>query len=163
MLSFRRSTYEDIPRLLEIYSVARTTMRESGNLTQWPDTYPSYEILSNDISRENSYVIENNGKIIATFAFIIGEDPTYKVIYNGEWLDDTKPYGTIHRIASDRSQNHILESVISWCFLKIDNVRIDTHKDNIIMRHLLKKQNFKYCGIIYLLNGDERLAFQRLL
>lgn len=138
-------------------------MRESGNLTQWPDTYPSYEILSNDISRENSYVIENNGKIIATFAFIIGEDPTYKVIYNGEWLDDTKPYGTIHRIASDRSQNHILESVLSWCFLKIDNVRIDTHKDNIIMRHLLEKQNFKYCGIIYLLNGDKRLAFQRLL
>ena len=30
------------------------------------------------------------------------------------------------------------------------------------MQHNLLKHGFTYCGIIYLLNGDERLAYQRI-
>ena len=40
------------------------------------------------------------------------------------------------------------------------NLRIDTHRDNVIMRHVIDLYGFTYCGIIYLLNGDERLAYQ---
>ena len=43
------------------------------------------------------------------------------------------------------------------------NIRIDTHRDNRIMQHVLEKFGFTYCGIIYLLSGDERLAFQKEL
>ena len=32
--------------------------------------------------------------------FIIGADPTYEVIEDGAWPDNS-PYGTIHRIAGD--------------------------------------------------------------
>ena len=31
------------------------------------------------------------------------------------------------------------------------------------MRHLMEKHGFDYCGIIYLANGDERLAFQKTI
>jgi len=31
-----------------------------------------------------------------------------------------------------------------------------------IMQHNLLKHGFSYCGIIYLLSGDERLAYQRI-
>ena len=41
------------------------------------------------------------------------------------------------------------------------NIRIDTHRDNRIMRHNIEKHGFAYCGIIYLANGDERLAYQK--
>ncbi len=34
-----------------------------------------------------------------SFAFILGEDPTYQQI-DGAWLND-QPYGTIHRIAGN--------------------------------------------------------------
>ena len=30
------------------------------------------------------------------------------------------------------------------------------------MQHILQKHGFRYCGIIYLLNGDERLAYQKI-
>lgn len=40
------------------------------------------------------------------------------------------------------------------------NIRIDTHRDNRIMQHNILKYGFSYCGIIYLLSGDERLAYQ---
>jgi len=29
------------------------------------------------------------------------------------------------------------------------------------MRNILHKNNFTYCGIIYLENGEERLAYQK--
>jgi RimJ/RimL family protein N-acetyltransferase len=35
------------------------------------------------------------------------------------------------------------------------NVRIDTHKDNVPMRNLLKKMGFTHCGVIRLLDKDE--------
>lgn len=41
-----------------------------------------------------------NEKVVGVFVFIIGEDPTYRVIYQGAWRSETE-YGTIHRIASD--------------------------------------------------------------
>ena len=36
------------------------------------------------------------------------------------------------------------------------------HRDNHIMQHLLAKHGFSQCGIIHLLNGDERLAYQKV-
>jgi hypothetical protein len=32
-----------------------------------------------------------------------------------------------------------------------------------IMRHNILKHGFTYCGIIYLLSGDERLAYQKVV
>ena len=38
---------------------------------------------------------------------------------------------------------------------------LDTHRDNIPMQKVLARNDFTYCGIIYLENGDERLAFNK--
>ncbi|MBR1526072.1 MAG: hypothetical protein IJ640_05360 [Prevotella sp.] len=51
---------------------------------------------------------------------------------------------------------------MDYCFGITDNIRIDTHRDNRIMQHLMQKEGFTYCGIIYLDNGDERLAYQKM-
>ena len=40
------------------------------------------------------------------------------------------------------------------------NIRIDTHRDNLVMQHLLADEGFSYCGVIHCWSGDERLAFQ---
>ncbi|HNZ83431.1 MAG TPA: GNAT family N-acetyltransferase, partial [Sedimentibacter sp.] len=48
-----------------------------------------------------------------------------------------------------------------WCFEKCRNLKIDTHRDNIPMQNLLNKNGFIRCGIIYLENGDERIAYQK--
>ena len=31
------------------------------------------------------------------------------------------------------------------------------------MQHCIKQYGFTYCGIIYLANGDERLAYQKII
>ena len=51
-------------------------MRESGNMNQWTDGYPSREVLENDIRNADSYVVcDLNNVPVATFACIVGEDP----------------------------------------------------------------------------------------
>jgi len=135
-------------------------MRESGNLKQWTDGYPSAEVFGYDIAQGVSYVVEEEGACVGTFALVPGPDVTYAKIYEGQWLNDA-PYYVIHRIAGRRNTKGILKMVLDYAFARTNNVRIDTHRDNVIMRHLLQKLGFQYCGIIYLLNGDERLAFQR--
>jgi RimJ/RimL family protein N-acetyltransferase len=42
------------------------------------------------------------------------------------------------------------------------NMRIDTHSNNLPMRRVLEKNGYQYCGIIYVRDGSERLAFQKL-
>lgn len=86
-------------------------MRSKGNLTQWNDGYPSVEIITEDIDNGNSYVFVENDEIVGTFAFIIGEDPTYQVIEDGEW-HSSKIYGTIHRIASSGKAKGLAKTCI---------------------------------------------------
>lgn len=172
-IKIRHTRYDDIPRLMEIYNDARQIMYDSGNLNQWDESYPSEETIRDDISKNISYVIDNEGIIVGTFMFIEGPDATYAQIFEGEWPNDN-PYFVIHRLAaaksirkniseSNKSVAHsgkgIAEICFNWAMTRTKTLRIDTHKDNVIMHHILRKYGFKYCGIIYLANGDPRDAY----
>lgn len=158
----RRTLSRDIPRLMQLFALARETMRSDGNLSQWAGGYPDEAAVRRDMARRVSYVIVEGRKVIGTFAFIPGAEPTYRRIYRGRWLDRETPYGTIHRIAGDPAYSGIFATCLAWCWERMPNIRIDTHRDNRIMQALLVKQGFQYCGIIYLLDGAERLAFQKI-
>lgn len=159
--TIRHASMADLPVILDLRNQAREIMRSYGNVNQWPEGYPLQEKFENDIEQGHSYVMtDGKGVIVGTFALIPGPDVTYKVIYNGQWLDD-EPYYVIHRIASTPGSHGILDALLDYCEALSPNIRIDTHEDNIIMRKGLEKRGYQYCGIIHLLNGDERLAFQK--
>ncbi len=161
-MTIRPTTYADLDALMVIFAHARSQMAADGNPTQWGDGYPSREQLESDIQRDVSYVLEHNGLPCATFVFIIGDDPTYAYIENGQWLDDTLPYGTIHRIASNGHHRGIFHYVLDWCSAQCNNLRIDTHSDNKHMLHLIEQAHFTRCGIIYTRDNSARIAYQRI-
>ena len=161
-MNIRPTTYADIDALLAIFDYARAQMAADGNPTQWGDSYPTREQLENDIQRGVSYVIEHKGVPCATFVFIIGDDPTYAYIEDGQWLDDTLPYGTIHRIASNGQQRGIFRTVLDWCSAQCSNIRIDTHQANARMIHLIEHNQFTRCGIIYTRDHSPRIAYQKI-
>lgn len=164
MIIIRKTHLEEIDALMNIFEQGRRIMRKSGNMQQWRGNYPSIEIIMKDIREGNSYVcLSEEEEIIGTFTFIQDNDPTYTHIYEGEWVEDTLPYGVIHRLASTETSKGVANACFAWCYRQITNLRADTHRDNHILQHILKKQGFKYCGIIYLANGDERLAFQKIV
>lgn len=156
----RPSTIDDLAVLQDIYACAREYMRNSGNPTQWGNNRPLKEAIIADIMRGNNYIVENEGIACGTFSFIIGEDITYAHIENGQWLNEEQ-YGTIHKLASNGKVHGIFHECIRFCEMKMNNLRADTHADNTTMQHLLEKNGFIKCGIIYVDDGTPRIAYQK--
>ena len=159
--TIREAKPADLLEIMQVMEAAKKIMRSSGNMHQWRDGYPSEAVIFSDMEKHGGFVIEDAKRIVGYFAFLPSPEPTYSKIYNGEWLDDVMPYHVIHRIASYPDVHAIFSDIIDFCFSRDANIRIDTHKDNLIMQHNIEKHGFTYCGIIYLANGDKRLAYQR--
>ena len=101
MMEIRSTEIKDLPLVMEIYDYARAFMRATGNTTQWIDGYPSEVLIRQEIEDGHSFVcIDEQGEILGTFCFILGDDPTYQQIYEGTWLNN-EPYGVIHRLATN--------------------------------------------------------------
>ena len=150
----------DLPRILEIYDIAKAYMRASGNPNQWNGAYPDPETLREDIQKQQLYVYRKSGTIHGVFVLLLGEEPTYAYIEDGNWREET-PYGTIHRLAGDGKVNGLFAKCVAFCETKVKYLRADTHFDNHTMQHLLEKNGFERRGIIYLKNGDPRIAYQK--
>lgn len=158
----REAKAYDMEAILGVMDAARGIMRKSGNIHQWGDSYPGTDAILKDMDRHGGFVIEDDGTVVAYFAFLPSPEPTYFEIEGGAWIEDESAYHVIHRIASVPEAHGIFDDMLEWCSEREANIRIDTHRDNKIMQHLLSKHGFSYCGIIYLLSGDERLAYQRI-
>lgn len=175
----RLARAEEIERILEIYASARAYMRATGNPTQWAGNYPDRETLLDDIKKSQLYIMvkgnavaasddtaettasDDGSAICGVFALIEGIDPTYGYIEDGQWLSDA-PYGTMHRVASDGTTAGFFAKCVAFARERHDHLRIDTHKDNHPMQNVILAQGFQYCGIIYLEDGDPRLAYEWL-
>lgn len=160
--TIKKSVVADIPVIMQLLECGRQKMRANGNLEQWTDGNPKQSLIEADINNGNSYILEEDGKAVATFAFIEGPDITYDNIYEGKWKENTLPYHVIHRMASLHGTHGVFKDILEYCFERCNNIRIDTHRQNSIMRNALSKYGFEYCGIIYLLDGAERLAYQQI-
>ncbi|WP_300368190.1 GNAT family N-acetyltransferase [Brachyspira sp.] len=161
-MHIRKTTVNDIEKILEIFDYAIKFMAENNNPNQWVNGYPNREYVEIDIQNDSSYVcIDDNGDIVGTFSFMIGEDENYDEIYDGNWLNDDE-YGTIHRIAVMGGRKGVASFCLKFCLEICGNIRVDTYKDNIPMLNFLKKEGFEQCGTIILkMNGDNRIAFQK--
>jgi len=159
-LIIRKATEQDFPEICRIYAGARDFMRDSGNPEQWGDGYPALDVIENDIRSGLSYVCVCDDGIAGVFYYSVELEPTYSAI-DGQWLSDA-PYGVVHRIATARGFKGAGAFCLDWCFDKCLNLRIDTHRDNVPMKNLLNKLGFTNCGIIWLEDGSERLAYQKV-
>lgn len=159
----RKALPEDMTDIMQVMDAAKLIMRQSGNMHQWTDGYPSEAVILSDMEREGGFVVDDGGKLVGYFAFLPSPEPTYTRIYEGDWLDDVRSYHVVHRIASYPDAHGVFSSIMDFCFSRDSNIRIDTHRDNHIMQHVVKKYGFTYCGIIFLASGDERLAYQRVV
>lgn len=155
----RLAKEEDLDTIMNIYAIARKYMADSGNARQWRASYPDREMLKKDMQSGQLFVFVENNKVHGVFAFIIGPEATYSHIENGSWRNE-KPYGTIHRIASDGAVKGVFSQCLTFCKQRISDLRIDTHKDNDTMQHLIEKNGFEKCGIIYVQDGTPRIAYQ---
>lgn len=169
-IKIRKTNISDLDSVMPVFDEARATIATLG-IDQWQNGYPEREIIINDINRSQSYLVELDGEIIATFALILDGEPDYDHIFDGEWQsgDKNKAYIAMHRVAisvkcrgkgiSTSIVNYAVDCARAHGF---KSVRIDTHKGNIVMRKMLEKHSFIHCGSIFLKSGAHRVAYERL-
>ncbi len=170
MLIIRKSIKDDIAPLMALFTEARSTIAKLG-INQWQDGYPNEEVIREDLEHSRSFAVEFDGEVVGTFALMYHGEPTYDVIRDGNWLSgEDKAYLAIHRVAvAVKSRGTgISSAIMSFAAGEALNagkgsLRIDTHEGNVVMRRMLEKNGFTYCGIIYLENGDPRVAYERIL
>lgn len=155
----RKAKLKDLDDIMKIYSMAQDFMIQSGNPNQWGRSYPSKELIIEDIENEVCHVICKDNKPHGVFALFSGDEPTYQYIEDGAWINEC-PYVTVHRIASDGKLHGIFKCAITYCKSISDNIRIDTHKSNTVMQRQIEKNGFEKCGTVYVRDGSPRIAYQ---
>jgi len=169
-MKLQPSTLSDIPRIMEIIHEAQVYLAQL-EIDQWQDGYPNEEKIELDIQNEDSYVVLNDSDvIIGTTVFTTKTERAYRTI-QGKWLtNDDAVYGVIHRLAVGEEYRKLglARFVFDECHnrlkeLNVKSLRIDTHRGNKGMQHLLEKMSYAYCGVILLESGAERLAFEKII
>ena len=156
----RKSALTDLKDIMKIYHHAQKYMASNGNAEQWGTEYPWEELILQDISLGYSYICEDKERVVGTFYYGPGPEEDYKELKEGQWLEESKPYDVVHRIAADGSVKGIGTFCFQWIKNHSTNVRIDTHANNETMLSLLKKMGFTRTGKIDFPYGGERITFQ---
>lgn len=167
-MEFRQAKISDLDQIVEIIELSKKYLKET-KVDQWQDGYPSKEDLRRDIESGNSYVLTNKDEIVATTVISLDGESTYNSIFNGEWITNDE-YIVMHRVAVHEKYKgkgifkELIKEAESLALNKgISSIKIDTHRDNISMQRAVVKNDFKRCGIIYLEDGSERIAFEKVL
>ncbi len=167
-MEFTKATKKDLDKVMQIIADARTRIGKLG-IDQWQYGYPTRDIVREDIELERFYVGKEGGDILSVFVVIRDGEPTYDVIYNGEWLTgDSRNYVAVHRIAvsGDAVRRGIASQTLGFVAsvaIKegFDSIRIDTHEGNTPMRGMLERNGFVHCGTVYLTGGEKRVAYEK--
>ena len=158
-MTIRKAKISELDEIMTVFDKARNFMRKCGNYSQWINGYPQRELVSDDIEKGQLYVCVEDNEILAVFAFIIGDDPTYAYIENGSWKSNTT-YGTIHRVGSTGKKRGMGKVCFDYCKSQIDHLRGDTHEDNENMQNQFLNNGFERRGIIYISDGSPRIAYE---
>ncbi len=168
-MEIRNTRERDLPQVLRIYDDARASLRALG-IDQWQDGYPEERDIRRDMEDGVSRVVEENGVVVATAAVYVGHEPTYDVIYDGKWRTESETYGILHRIAvsPEARGKNVAGALFDYCAqlsrcAGVTSLRCDTHRGNTVMRHTLEKNGYALRGVIYLLSGAERVAYEKNL
>ena len=165
-MDLRTATPADVEAILHLIALAREHLRRLG-IDQWQGPYPGREAILEDIGQGAGYVLERAG-VAGYVAILPGEEPTYRQI-EGAWLQQG-PYCTLHRVVADtrrrgqgRGASLLAEAAALAQKGAVEALRVDTHRANTPMRHLLEKQGFVPCGQITLADGAPRVAYEKRL
>lgn len=167
-MKFRKATKADVEEIMSIIKHGQDYLKEQA-VEQWQNNYPNFQSIHKDIENGYGYIVEMDKQIVGTVALSLDGEITYKKIYKGEWLSDYD-YCVIHRMAIHKEKrgssisSFMMNNINNLCQEKgIRSIKVDTHRDNLPMQKYLEKNGFIYCGIIYVVDGTERLAFEKIL
>ena len=166
-LFFRKAEMADFDPIWEIIQQAKAQMRQLGTF-QWDATYPLPDDIRRDIQEGVGYVMCVDKQVAVYGVISFKGEPVYEQIADS-W-SNALPYVVVHRLAvADGMKRRGLAGQFmlrAEALSRREGVygfRVDTKADNQYMLRLLESQGFRLCGKVYYRNGNERLAFEKIL
>ena len=155
-MAIRKANLNDLDIIMNMISNGREHIQEY-NIKQWVNGYPSKELITEDINTNRGYVLLDGNEIIGYFAKLEYDECYDKI--DGAWISN-EPYVAIHRTVTKYFNKGLGSKMFDEIKKEHKHIRVDTHEGNVSMNKCLLKNEFKYCGIIYLKDGDPRNAYE---
>lgn len=162
----RLADMSELDDCFEIIRHGRAFQEEQGFI-QWTDSYPTYEMIREDIALSRGYVITVNSKLAGYMCIEFGGEPLYDNI-DGAWEKDA-PFAVMHRMAFHADYRGKGMSDIAFALLEqvcmargIWYIRVDTDAFNKRMLHIFEKNGYTYRGkVIYPGDQGEKIAYDK--
>lgn len=155
---------KDLEHVMKLIDVAKEWMK-AKQLQQWDEDYPNIKVIEEDIKNKNSFVLEADGKIVASLAVVPSTDSTFYQFLKGECLTREENFGFATRAAMDASsKGKGIGELLVESFEEIskrrkyDRIKTITHESNKRMQKVLLKHGYNYCCETFI-SGMKMLAF----
>ncbi|MEG0325900.1 MAG: GNAT family N-acetyltransferase [Cellulosilyticaceae bacterium] len=153
----RLATLSDMLRILQIKDLAISHMYHN-QIFQWNESYPSEEILKQDIGSNELYVIEDQRLVVGFACINTNQSPEYQSLI---WTTAPKAY-VVHRLAIDptRTGKGYATQLMNFAetHAKSQNtlaMRIDTFSQNTFAQQLFQKLGYTYIGEVFFDRKEE--------
>ena len=167
---YKKPTLDQIDDIMIAVEDSRELLKEQGN-GQWQDGYPNRDSFITDIKNGRLFAIfdDNNPDILVGVCACTYYEEDYSHLYEGQWLTDL-PYMVMHRVALKKEyRNKGYGKRLFEVFIDVatkegyHSLRIDTHEYNDIMRHIITKFGFIYCGKAILTPNKDRVVYEKVI
>lgn len=172
-MKLRQAKMNDLEQIIEILADGRDQLAEKG-VDQWQGEYPSRDHIKYDIEHGFAFLAESDDhQTVGALSLVPAPDHAYDDMH-GNWLTNTDSYIVIHRVAIHSAHGghgyatQLFEKVIeeiSNNHPSIDSIRIDTHKNNQAMQHVIAKTGFNHVGELVGVYGptDECFVYEKVI
>ena len=165
-MELRTAAPEDLGKIMELIDQAKAFLKRNG-VDQWQNGYPDQTCIEEDIRKGKGYLCILDHDIAGYVCIDFEGEPAYDTL-DGKWLS-IQPYVAVHRLALDASvrgrglASQVFEETERLARSReIHSFKVDTDNDNQIMKHLLEKNGFQFCGTICF-DNSENIAFEKLI
>ncbi|MBQ7821510.1 MAG: GNAT family N-acetyltransferase [Clostridia bacterium] len=169
MIKIKRASLDDIDAIMPVIKNAQEYLA-AQNIDQWQNDFPNRGVVENDIKTAEAYILDDNGRVAGYFVLYAPPEPVYDDLDGGSWLYSGENYGAMHRVAisGDYRGQGLAHMIYDKCEarsreLGYASLRVDTHPENKIMRHMAESHGFGECGYVYYYGNMQRIAFEKLL
>lgn len=149
-IEFSVATQDETPEIYAMMERAKAHSCEQG-IYQWTETYPTYNMIYEDIKNSYTEIIKANGKNIGFFTSnSICEDNVHDHI---QWLNKDNSWIILHRLCVDPPYQNkgfgttILEKFETRSFNRgYKSIRIDVFSTNAQAIHIYEKFGYTRLG-----------------
>jgi len=171
-LSCRAAMLSDLPVIMQIVADAKAVLKQRG-VDQWQGVYPRPEDFHTNIADGECHLVFHGEEPAGFFCLCRGHEEAYDHLTDGKWTADL-PCCVLHRAAV--SAKYRGSGMAQYMFRCADElcrtyglkcIRIDTHRKNKAMQHLLTESGYRFRGnlVISIEEGHDpaRQGYEKIL